>query len=107
MTLGQQFKEYFIDQTKQELETTMKKTEIIAKLPHLIKTTGKKKMIEQGFFSLLLKKNEKKIPASKKLTSIHVLHPRDQNHYSNLTSKIMKLCQILKIPGELYQINSK
>ena len=40
----------------------------------------------------------KKIHAAKPLAfSLHFLFRRDQNHYSNLTSKIMKMCeQILK-----------
>ena len=43
-------------------------------------------------------KLERKYHAAKPLAfSLHFLFRRDQNHYSNLTSKIMKMCeQILK-----------
>ena len=49
-------------------------------------------------FSLYFKIRAKKIHAAKPLNfSLHVLFRRDQNHYSNLTSKIMKISkQILK-----------
>ena len=49
-------------------------------------------------FSLYYKIRTKKIYAAKPLAfSLHFLFRRDQNHYSNLTSKIMKMCeQILK-----------
>ena len=49
-------------------------------------------------FSLYFKIRAKKFHAAKRLAfSLHFLFRRDQNHYSNLTSKIMKLCeQILK-----------
>ena len=43
-------------------------------------------------------KSNKNFHAAKSLAfSLPFLSPRDQNHYSNLTSKIMKMCeQILK-----------
>ena len=46
----------------------------------------------------IFKIRAKKIHAAKPLAfSLHFLFRRDQNHYSNLTSKIMKMCeQILK-----------
>ena len=49
-------------------------------------------------FSLYFKIRAKKIHAAKPLAfSLHFLFRRDQNHYSNLNSKIMKMCeQILK-----------
>ena len=49
-------------------------------------------------FSLYFKFRAKKCHAAKPLAfSLHFLFRRDQNHYSNLTSKIMKMCeQILK-----------
>ena len=48
--------------------------------------------------SLYFKIRAKKIHAAKPLAfSLHFLFRRDRNHYSNLTSKIMKMCeQILK-----------
>ena len=49
-------------------------------------------------FSLYFKFGAKKFHAAKPLAfSLHFLFRRDQNHSSNLTSKIMKMCeQILK-----------
>ena len=49
-------------------------------------------------FSLYFKIRAKKNHSAKPLAfSFHFLFRRDQNHYSNLTSKIMKMCeQILK-----------
>ena len=49
-------------------------------------------------FSLYFKIRAKKLHAAKPLAFLlHFLFRRDQNHYSNLTSKIMKTCeQILK-----------
>ena len=49
-------------------------------------------------FSLYIKIRAKKIHAAKPLAfSLHFLFRRGQNHHSNLTSKIMKMCeQILK-----------
>ena len=49
-------------------------------------------------FSLYFKFRAKNFHAAKSLAfSLHFLFRRDQNHYSNLTSKIIKMCeQILK-----------
>ena len=48
-------------------------------------------------FSLYFKIRAKNIHAAKPLAfSLHFLFRRDQNHYSNLTSKIMKMCEDLK-----------
>ena len=49
-------------------------------------------------FSLYFKIRAKKFHAAKPLAfPLHFLFRHDQNHYSNLTSKIMKMCeQILK-----------
>ena len=63
------------------------------------KTTSEKANF--GFnavFSLYFKIRAKKVHAAKPLAfSLLFLLRRDQNHYSNLTSKIMKMCeQILK-----------
>ena len=45
-------------------------------------------------FSLYFKFRAKKLHATKPLAfSLHFLFRRDQNHYSNLTSKIMKMCE--------------
>ena len=63
------------------------------------KTTSEKaNFCSNTFFSLYLKFRAKKIHTAKPLAfSLHFLFRRDQNHHSNLTSKIMKMCeQILK-----------
>ena len=61
-------------------------------------TTEKPNICSNTVFSLYFKIRAKKIHASKPLAfSLHFLFRRDQNRYSNLTSKIMKMCeQILK-----------
>ena len=61
-------------------------------------TTEKPKFCSNTVFSLYFKIRAKKIHAAKPLAfSLHFLFRRDQNHYSNLTSKIMIMCeQILK-----------
>ena len=63
------------------------------------KTTSEKAhFCSNTVFSLYFKIRTKKLHAAKALAfSRHFLFRRDQNHYSNLTSKIMKICeQILK-----------
>ena len=63
------------------------------------KTTSEKaNFCSNTVFSLYFKIRVKNFPATKLLAfSLHFLFRRDQNHYSNLTSKIMKMCeQILK-----------
>ena len=73
----------------------IEKTEKIkAKLPHV----NKKPLASNTVFSLYFKFRAKKFHAAKPPAfSLHFLFRRDQNHYSNLTSKIMKMCeQILK-----------
>ena len=63
------------------------------------KTTSEKaNFCSNTFFSLYFKFRAKKFHGAKPLSfSLHFLFRRDQNHYSNLTSKIMKMCeQILK-----------
>ena len=61
-------------------------------------TSEKPNFCSNTVFSLYFEIREKKINAAKPLAfSLHFLFWRDQNHYSNLTSKIMKMCkQILK-----------
>ena len=49
------------------------------------------------FFSLNFKFRGKKIHAAKPLAfSLHFLFRSDENHYSNSTSKIMKMCEDLR-----------
>ena len=61
-------------------------------------TTEKPNFCSNTVFSLYFKIRAKKIHAAKPLAfSLHFLFRRDQKHHSNLTSKIMKMCeQILK-----------
>ena len=61
-------------------------------------TSEKAKFCSNTLFSLYFKFRSKKFHAAKPLAfSLHFLFRRDQNHYSNLTSEIMKMCeQILK-----------
>ena len=59
------------------------------------KTTPEKpNFCSNTVFSLYFKIRAIKIHAAKPLAfSLHFLFRRDQNHYSNLTSKIMKMCE--------------
>ena len=69
------------------------------KLPHVNKKPlPRKRNFVQTLISLYFKIRAKKIHAAKPLAfSLHFLFRRDHNHYSNLTSKIMKICeQVLK-----------
>ena len=61
-------------------------------------TSEKANFCSNTVFSLYFKIRAQKFHAGKPLAfSLHFLFQRDQNHYSNLTSKIMKMCeQILK-----------
>ena len=81
----------------QKIEKTVK---IRVKLPHVNKKPlpRNRNLVQTPFSHSTLKLERKKIHAAKPLAfSLHFLFRRDQNHYSNLTSKIMKMCeQILK-----------
>ena len=70
-------------------------------------TTKKPNFCSNTVFSLYFKIRARKIHVAKPLAfSLHFLFRRDQNHYSNLTSKIMKMCeQILKTAPQ-YNSNS-
>ena len=73
------------------------------------KTTSEKaNFCSNTLFSLYFKFRAKKFNAAKPLAfSLHFLFRRDQNHHSNLTSKIMKMCeQILKKKKTAPQYNS-
>ena len=57
-------------------------------------TTEKPNFCSNTVFSLYFEIRAKKVHAAKPLAfSLHFLFRRDQNHYSNLTSKIMKMCE--------------
>ena len=81
----------------QKIEKTVK---IKVKLPHVDKKplARKRNFVQTPFLNSTFKLERKKIHAAKPLAfSLHFLFRRDQNHHSNLTSKIMKMCeQILK-----------
>ena len=105
----------------QKDEKTVKKQTEIAACEQ--KTTSEKANFRPStVFTLYFKIRAKKVHAAKSLVfSLHFLFRRDQNHYSNLTSKIMKMCeQILKrqrpntiqilsivISGQVLAYNSK
>ena len=81
----------------QKIEKTVK---IKVKLPHVNKKplARKRIFVQTHVFSFYFKFRAKKFHAAKPLAfSLHFLFRCDQNHYSNLTSEIMKMCeQILK-----------
>ena len=83
----------------QKIEKTVK---IKVKLPHVNKKSLAKKRIfvQKPFSYSTLKLERKKNHAAKPLAILlHFLFRRYQNHYSNSTSEIMKMCeQILKKP---------
>ena len=81
----------------QKIEKTVK---IRVNLPHVNKKPlpRNRNFVQTPISHSTLKLDRKKIHAAKPLAfSLHFLFRRDQNHYSNLTSKNMKMCeQILK-----------
>ena len=81
----------------QKIEKTVKNQSEIAACEQKT-TTDKANFCSNTVFSLYFKIRAKKFHAAKPLAfSLHFLFRRDQNHNSNLTSKIMKMCeQILK-----------
>ena len=79
----------------QKIENSKNQSEIAACEQ---KTTKEIEFLFNTVFSLYFKLRAKKFYATKPLAFLlHFLFRRDQNHYSNLTSKIIKICeQILK-----------
>ena len=79
--------------TIQKIEKIVKNKSEIAACEQ--KTTSEKaKFCSNTIFSLYVKIRAKKFHAAKPLAfSLHFLFRRDQNHYFNLTSKIMKMCE--------------
>ena len=88
----------FIKNPIQKIEKNSKKNKV--KLPHVNKKplAGKRIFCSNTVFSLYFKFRANKFHAAKPLAfSLHFLFRRDQNHNSNLTLKITKMCeQILK-----------
>ena len=80
-----------------KIEKTLKNPSEIAACEQKT-TTDKANFCSNTVFSLYFKFRAKKFHAAKPLAfSLHLLFRRDQNHYSNLTLKIMKMCkQIFK-----------
>ena len=75
-----------------------------------LKTTSEKAKFCSNFFLLYLKIRVKKVHDALPLAfSLHFLFRREQNHYSILTSKIMKMCEnILKnITGRIPETNQR
>ena len=57
-------------------------------------TNSKANFRSNTVFSLYFKIKAEKLHAAKPLAfSLHFLFLREQNHYSNLSSKIMKMCE--------------
>ena len=89
------WKNYLQNKSNPKIEINSK-----MKLPHVNKKTTSEKatFCSNTVFSFYFKIRAKKFHAAKPLAfSLDFLFRRDQNHYSNLTSKIMTMCeQILK-----------
>ena len=86
---------------KKPIQKTEKTVKMKVKLPHVNKKPqARKRIFVQTPFSHSTLNLERKNFTSQNHSlafSLHFLFRRDQNHYSNLTSKIMKMCeQILK-----------
>ena len=85
-------KNHFEKNPIQKIEKTVKISEIAACEQ---KTTSEEaNFCSNTVFSLCLKIRAQRFHAAKPLAFLlHFLFRRDQNHYSNLTSKIMKMCE--------------
>ena len=98
---------------KNPIQKHEKTVKIKVKLPHVNKKSLpiKRIFVQTPYSHSTLKLERKNFTPPKPLAfSLHFLFRRDQNHYSNLTSKIMKMCeQILKknIAGQVLTYNSK
>ena len=96
--LGKPFKKIRSKKHEKTLHLKVKITPQSEKTLHLTceqQTTGEKKnFCSKTVFSLHFKIRAKKIHAAKPLVFLlHFLFRRYQNHYSNLTSKVMKMCE--------------
>ena len=80
---------------KKPIQKNEKTVKIKVKLPHVNKKAlARKRIFVQTQFSLFFKFRAKNFHAAKPLAfSLQFLFRRDQNHYCNLTSKIMKMYQ--------------
>ena len=79
---------------KNPIQKKSKTVKIRVKVPHVNKKPLPiNRIVVQTAFSHYFKIRAKKFHAAKPLASLHFLFRRDQNHNSNLTSKIMKMCE--------------
>ena len=100
--------------SKNPIQKTEKTVKIKVKMPHVNKKPlARKRNFVQTPFSRLshstLNLKQKSFTPKTLAFSPYFLFWRDQNHYSNLTSKIMKMCeQILKknLAGKVLKYNS-
>ena len=85
---------------KEPIQKTKKTVKIKVKLPHVNKKPQARKftICSHTVFSLYFKIRALKFHTTKPFAfPLHFLFRRDQNHYFNLTLKIMKMCdEILK-----------
>ena len=100
--------ENYLENPTQKIEKTVKTR---VKLPHVNKKPllRNRIFVQTPFSHSTLNIERKKFHAAKPLPfSLHFLFRRDQNHYSNLTSKIMKMCEqiIKKKTAPQYNSNS-
>ena len=95
---------------KNPIQKIKKTVKIRVKLPHVNKKPLPRNRIfvQTPFSHSTLKLERKKIHAAKPLAfSLRFLFRRDQNHYSNLTSKIIKMCEQILKKKTAPQYNSK
>ena len=81
---------------KNPIQKIKKTVKIKVKLPHVNKKplARKRIFVQTPFSHSTLKLERKKIHAAKPPTfPFHFLFRIDQNHYSNLTSKMMQMCK--------------
>ena len=102
--LGKPFRKKFDPKNRKKIKVKLPQ---VNKKP-LAKPLATKRIFVQTPFSLYFKIRATKFHAVKPLAfSLHFLFRRDQNHSSNLTSKIMKMCEhILNKTAPQYNSNS-
>ena len=87
--------ENHLENSIQKIEKTVKNQSEIAACEQKA-TSEKANFCSNTVFSLYFKVRAKQFHAEKPLAFLlHFLFRRDQNHYSNLTSKVMKMCELI------------